>query len=180
MDNTNSINSQFEKIKQQISIWLKSDKIRSLSNAEVRNFLLSLKNSANALQLSGIYQVASSMLEQIKVREEKEWQKEDLESFLTDLMNLTNDYESFSEIEKQAEFPRDEKIPLIQIIDDDVTMLIFLKDAFEEKGWMVIANTSIDKAVSQYFDINPDCVIIDVDQSGISGFKMLEDLQKHT
>jgi two-component system cell cycle response regulator len=72
---------------------------------------------------------------------------------------------------------RDEKIPLIQIIDDDITMLIFLKDALEEKGWIVIANTSLDNAVSQYFDVNPDCVIIDVHLSKTSGFKILEDLQ---
>jgi two-component system cell cycle response regulator len=73
--------------------------------------------------------------------------------------------------------PLDEKIPLIQIIDDDVTMVIFLKEAFEEKGWIVIANTSLDNAVSQYFDVNPDCVIIDVHLSKTSGFKILEDLQ---
>jgi two-component system, cell cycle response regulator len=70
-----------------------------------------------------------------------------------------------------------EDIPLIQIIDDDVSMRILLKDTLEEKGWMAVANTEPKRAISQYLDLNPDCVIIDLHLQGISGFQVLDDLQ---
>ena len=70
-----------------------------------------------------------------------------------------------------------EDIPLIQIIDDDVSMLIVLKDTLEEKGWMAVANPEPKVAMAQYFDLNPDCVIIDLHLQGISGIQVLEELQ---
>nr|WP_285885158.1 diguanylate cyclase [Mesobacillus subterraneus] len=68
---------------------------------------------------------------------------------------------------------------MVQIIDDDVSMLILLKEALEEKGWMVITNTEPEKAVSQYYDLQPDCLVIDVDLPAKNGFQLLEDIQQH-
>jgi diguanylate cyclase (GGDEF)-like protein len=179
MDFIKNKNLLFAKIKQQVSIWLESLEMKPVSYEEVSRFLSSLVRSAQMLHLEEVYQVADSMLDEINNKREELWQKDELKSFLSSLIKLTEEYESYTE-ETQSEFPRNEKIPVIQIIDDDVTMLIFLKDALEEKGWIVIANTSLDNVISQYFDVNPDCVIIDVHLSQISGFKILEDLQNHT
>ena len=181
MDFTKNKNLLFQKIKRQISGWLEElEDDLFLLNDELCQFLRSLKSSAGTLQLGGLYQVSSSLLEQIKDATGKQWQKEELETFFADLSSLTYEYELFTEKEKMTDYPRDKKIPLIQIIDDDVTMLILLKDALEEKGWMVIANTSPDKAVSQFYDVNPDCVIIDLHLPNKDGIEILEALQKHT
>ncbi|KML44553.1 hypothetical protein VL14_04720 [Cytobacillus firmus] len=59
-------------------------------------------------------------------------------------------------------------------------MLILLKDALESRGWMVIASTELEVAAEQYYDHRPDCLIIDINLEGESGFKFLESLQKHT
>lgn len=72
-----------------------------------------------------------------------------------------------------------ENAPLIQIIDEDVSLLILLKDALEENGWMVIANTDPNKAIEQYFELNPDCLIIDVNLALKKDFQLLEDIQVH-
>jgi two-component system, cell cycle response regulator len=74
---------------------------------------------------------------------------------------------------------RDANSQLIQIIDNDISMLILLKDTLEEQGWMVMANTSPEKAISQFFDIEPDCVIIDLFLPNKNGFEVISHLQNH-
>ncbi|WP_318503639.1 hypothetical protein [Bacillus sp. T3] len=56
---------------------------------------------------------------------------------------------SFSTIKK------DETVPLIQIIDDDLTQLMELKRNLEDKGWMVIADANPQTAISHYFEMRP-------------------------
>ena len=69
--------------------------------------------------------------------------------------------------------------PLIQIIDDDVSMLILLKDVLEEKGWMVMTHTNPEKAVKQYFEMKPDCLILDIQLPHKDGFQVLQEIQEH-
>lgn len=90
-----------------------------------------------------------------------------------------NKYENFVEVENKKELRYIENVPVIQIISDDVSMIILLKDTLEEKGWIVLANTAPEAAISQYFDVYPDCVIIDIDLPNISSLQILNDLQQH-
>ncbi|MBV7508107.1 response regulator [Bacillus sp. sid0103] len=118
-------------------------------------------------------------MKSIEETKQKKWEKDELRTFLDDLISLAYEYENFIEKEKNKELRQEENVPLIQIIDDDVSMLILLKDTLEEQGWMVVANTEAKKAISQYFDLSPDCVIINQHLHGISGFQILDDLQNH-
>ena len=45
---------------------------------------------------------------------------------------------------------------------------------------MVITNSTPENAISQYFDLNPDCVIIDVNLPNKNGFEVIQDIQKHS
>ncbi|MCQ6278571.1 response regulator [Bacillus sp. EB600] len=45
---------------------------------------------------------------------------------------------------------------------------------------MVITNSTPENAISQYFDLNPDCVIIDVNLPNKNGFEVIRDIQKHS
>lgn len=65
------------------------------------------------------------------------------------------------------------------MIGDDVSMLILLKEAMEEKGWMVMTSTDPEKAFSLYYDLQPDCLVIDSDFTEDNGFKILETIQQH-
>ncbi|HEY2420753.1 MAG TPA: diguanylate cyclase [Neobacillus sp.] len=172
-------NLLFQKIKKQISIWFESKDDLIITNSEVYQFLDTIKESSETLQLGGLQQLSGMLMDHIKEKDHKQWGKEELRIFLDELISLTYDYENFFEGNKQKEKPRGENIPLIQIIDDDVSMLILLKDALEEKGWMVIANTSPEKARSQYIDLRPDCVIISANLENKKGFQVLHDLQKY-
>ncbi|MDF2903103.1 MAG: response regulator diguanylate cyclase/phosphodiesterase [Bacillus sp. (in: firmicutes)] len=68
---------------------------------------------------------------------------------------------------------------LIQIVEDDLPGLILLKKALEEKGWMVIADTDPEKATDHYFELNPDCLILNAKLPTKNGFQILEEIQEH-
>lgn len=180
MDFAKYRNLLFQKIKQQISLWFNPEDNQLISNKDVYRFLHGLKEIADTLQLVGLYQLSIKLLAQIDEKGEKQWNQAELRNFLYDLISLTYHYENFNKVEKQTEHLREENIPLIQIVDDDVSMLILLKDVLEAKGWMVIANSSSEKAISQYFHFNPDCVILDVNMPDKNGFAVLQDMQKNS
>ena len=172
--------SLIQKINSQLSMWF--DTKSEISNLEVYRFLHSSYSSSGTLQLVGLYQLIGFLMVQINPEEDRLWEKEELRTFLDGLFNLTKEYEILSDKEavKHIECRHDENVPLIQIIDNDISMLILLKAALEEKGWIVVANTDPAKAISQYYDLKPDCVIIDINLSGISGLKLLEEIESHT
>lgn len=180
MDFAKCRNLLFQRMKQQISLWFKSEDNQLLPNREVYQLLHELKGSAATLQLGGLYQISSRLLTEVEKKNEKQWNQAELRNFLYDLISLTYNYENFNEMEMQTEHPREENIPLIQIVDDDVSMLILLKDALEARGWMVITNSNAVKAIGQYFHFNPDCVILDETLAKKNDFGILQDMQNNS
>lgn len=75
--------------------------------------------------------------------------------------------------------PYDESIPLVQVIAEDISMLILIKDKLEEKGWLVVAYTDIYNAIQQYYDLFPDCVMIDMDLPNEVVQQLMANLQIH-
>jgi two-component system, cell cycle response regulator len=168
-----------EKIKLQISEWFESDGSHAISNEEIHRFLHSAKGTAGTIQLGGIYQIVSELLEKLESENQNVWERDELRNFLYPLITNCYEYEHFSEGDKKSLKSRNENLPLIQIIDDDVSMLVLLKDALEDNGWMVIASTEPDKAIEQYYELSPDCLIIDVFLPIKNGFQILDDIHKH-
>jgi two-component system, cell cycle response regulator len=169
----------FEKIKTQISHWFESEPGGFVEYDDVYRFLHSIKGTSGTIQLGGLLFVTSKLITQLESTENHPWSKPELRDFLFELIRLSYDYEHFNETSLEIDEPCCGSIPLIQIIDDDVSMLILLKEALEAKGWMVITNTEPEKAVSQYYDLQPDCLVIDVDLPAKNGFQLLEDIQQH-
>ncbi|MFE8703119.1 diguanylate cyclase [Cytobacillus sp. FJAT-54145] len=170
----------FQKVKKQLIDWFEVETSEKIENKDVYLFLHSIKGTAGTIELVGLYQLATKLMETIESIEHKRWDREELRDFLYDLIGLSYEYEHFHVAEEKTEIVRKEDEALIQIIDDDVSMLILLKDALEEAGFMVIANTEAEKAAEQYFDLRPDCLVIDVHLPSKSGVQLLRDLQNHT
>ena len=152
---------------------------RSVGYDDVFRFLHSIKGTSGTVQLGGLFLVSSKLIDQLESFEKKSWGKNELRAYLFELISLSYEYEHFQDTDFKNEEPCCGDVPLVQIIDDDVSMLILLKDALEAKGWMVIANTEPEKAASQYYDLHPDCLIIDVDMQSKNGFQLLEEIQQH-
>ncbi|MDP4084439.1 MAG: diguanylate cyclase [Bacillota bacterium] len=169
----------FKKIKKQISLWFEATGDLKIPNIEVYRFLHSISGSLGTFQLVGLYQLSQKLINQIEDKNEKIWGREELRNFLDELISLSNEYEHYQEIETNKEASREEKIPLIQIIDEDISIIILLRDALGKKGWMVVANTEPRKAITQYFELKPDCVIIETNFKNINGNQILHELQDH-
>ncbi|KAB2336496.1 diguanylate cyclase [Cytobacillus depressus] len=169
----------FQKIKNQLTEWFEQDKQEAILNSEVHRFLHSLKGTAGTLQLGGLQQIASSLLIKVENKQGEHWPMNELRDFLYDLIEFSYEYEHFHEVEEKIADTRKEHVPVIQLIDDDISMLILLKDAMESKGWMVLANSDPIKAAEQYFDMRPDCLIIDLHLPHKNGFQLLEEIQQH-
>ncbi|MBU8881041.1 diguanylate cyclase [Bacillus sp. FJAT-29790] len=170
----------FQKMKVQISDWFENGSQEKILNEEVYRFLHSINGTAGTLQLGGLQQIAEKLMDNVEGGSERKWTTRELRNFLSELVELSYEYEHFHQAEEKVDQPRVDNVPLIQLIDDDISMLILLKDAMESKGWMVIANTEPFKAIEQYFDMRPDCLIIDINLPNKDGFQLLEDIKEHS
>lgn len=172
-------NLLFEKIKKQITQWFEIDEQDAVDYDEVYRFLHSIIGTAGTVQLGGLFLVASKLLYELDSFEKTRLGRNDLRELLFDLVRLSYEYEHFKDTELKKEEPSSGDIPLVQIIDDDVSMLILMKDAMEDAGWMVIANTEAEKAISQYYDFHPDCLVINIDLQQKKGYELLANIQQH-
>ena len=172
-------NLLFEKIKVQMSQWFDLNNSEAISNKDVYSFLHSLKGTAGTIQLGGLFHLATRLLDQLELKGNEQWKKCELREFLFELVSLSYQYEHFKETDLKKAEPSDSELPLVHMIGDDVSMLILLKEAMEEKGWMVMTSTDPEKAVSLYYDLQPDCLIIDTDFTEENGFQLLDTIQQH-
>lgn len=168
----------FQKIIDQLSEWLYLEEDKTIPFDEIYRFLHSLKGTSGTLKLDGIMHISENLLENLREEDKKAWDQKKLKNFLLPLIELTYEYKNFKEIDTlDKSFYHSS--PLIQIIDDDVSMLILLKDVLEEEGWMVITNTNPEKAVEQYFEMKPDCLILDIQLPHKDGFHVLQEIQEY-
>lgn len=164
---------------QQLKNLLYKHDTEMIKNEEVYGLLHTIKGTSGTLDLDLLFQLVSGLM--TKVEERKvDWAHSELKYFLRELLDICEEYEHFhEEINRIPDF-RDTEVPLIQLIDDDISLLIFLKEMMERKGWMVIANSNAEHAIEQYYSMQPDCIIIDINLPIKTGLDVLDDIQKHT
>ncbi|WP_338449966.1 response regulator [Niallia oryzisoli] len=67
---------------------------------------------------------------------------------------------------------------LILLIDDDPEYIMYLKDTLGEIGWVVMAAADPDRALNSYYDLRPDCVMINAHMKAINGLDVLVKLKE--
>ncbi len=68
--------------------------------------------------------------------------------------------------------------PTILLIDDDPSFLMYVKEHLEQSGWYVVAIADPVKAVASFYDVRPDCVVIDIHMETKTGFEVLTFLKQ--
>lgn len=168
----------FKKLHKQFTDWFEADEEGLIPQSEVYNFLHSIKGTAGTLELWKIHRTSVQLMIQVKDLDRKNWQRSELKKFLNELLILAYDNEFLQEEAKNGQSQL-EMMPLIQIIGDEISDLIQLRDFLEKKGWMVFANSTLDKVIAQYHDLNPDCIIIDINFSNQKGLDVINALQQY-
>ncbi|RDW21870.1 diguanylate cyclase [Oceanobacillus arenosus] len=172
-------NHLLQTIKDNLSKWLILEEGGKVANAEIYRFLHSIKGTSGTLQIEKLLEISENLLEKVDEDNDSMWDVIELKRFLSPLIEFTYEYENFNELTIPDEPIPQSNAPLIQIIDDDPSMLIMLKEALEENNWMVMACTDPEQAVKQYFEMKPDCLILDVHLPHKNGFEVLQEIQEY-
>ena len=128
-------NHLYKSIVNQLEKWfMESD--RPAEGEDVYRFLHSLKGTAGTIGLSSLMEAAEKLLKHAEQHRRDAWTQSELKPFLFEIIELTYEYELLLEKEEMAKPLRQNEVPLIQIIDDDISLLIFLKDIWKKRaGW---------------------------------------------
>ena len=168
-------------VRKQLEEWLNGQ--GCIQYKELYRFLHSISGTAMTIGFNQAGEVAQSLISQLEENDEREWTKEDLQEFLYPLMSIFYDKE-FSYVDEVIEKTEElENNNLILLIDDDPALLMYLKDELEKYSLVVIAVADPDRAINLYYDLNPDCVIIDIhmkDKNGLDVLlKLKENMKQH-
>lgn len=158
-------------VRKQLESWLNENII--IEHKEVYRFLHSISGTASTIGFTEAGEMAQTLMGYLKENEEREWTREDLQAFLLPLISIIY-HEEYSNVDDMIENKgKYEDENLILLIDDDTALLMFLKDALEKEGWVVIAAADPERAINSYYDLNPDCVIIDIHMKDKNGLDVL-------
>ncbi|WP_170289410.1 response regulator [Metabacillus lacus] len=163
-------------IRSQLDNWLNSDE--QIPHLELYRFIHSLAGTASTIGLTSLGNIAASLHHILTENEERKWTTKDVQIFLLPLLSALYNEELKSENLQVAETNSDVEQELIMLIDDDTTLLMFLKDELEKDGYSVMAYADPERALASFYDLNPDCVVIDVHMKSQHGLQVLNSLKE--
>lgn len=152
-------------IQNQLEIWF--DQEQPIPGEEIYRFLHAVKGTAGTIGLTALYEAVTQLMNQLEEQESRDWSPQELRSFLMSMVTITYEYHANQDLILPAGLSRgteESKQPLLLVVDNDVQMLMTLKEELEKKGCLVIGTVNPDKAVSLYHDWKPDCLILDLPQ----------------
>ncbi|WP_201714091.1 GGDEF domain-containing response regulator [Rossellomorea arthrocnemi] len=166
----------FNNIRKKLEEW---EAAASIPHEEVYRFIHSMAGSASVLGLHKIGNRARELMDKHKEKDERTWTISEVKEELFDIIQYCYHY---YEEESSELFPgkqsRDGEEPVVLLIDDDTSFLMYMKEELEKIGWYVVPIANPDKAVMSYYDVKPDCAIIDIYMDGTNGFEVLDFFKK--
>ncbi|WP_223700485.1 GGDEF domain-containing response regulator [Sutcliffiella deserti] len=163
-------------IKEQFNTWLEEE--GQIPFEEVYRFVHSLAGTAHTLGITELGDIASTLYEKIKKMEKTDWSKKEIQVFFIDIIQYCyrDEWEDNTE---NLEFSPEDGQSIILILDDDTSMLIFLKEMLEREGFQVLVASSVQKAISIFYEVKPDCFILGVHMQREEGLEVLEFLSEN-
>lgn len=179
---------------QRLFIKQMKDKIKSVttsgqstSEAELYRLLHSAKGTAGTIGLDDWFQTASSLLERVEAESTRVWRVSEARELLAPLAFLLLDSadesddsgdESAIVEDAQAELPP--YMGTLLIVDDDLSLLLVLKEHLERMGYMVLATPDAGRALELFYSMKPDCVVLDIVLEERSGLEILQEMQSRS
>jgi two-component system, cell cycle response regulator len=152
---------------------------------EIYRLLHTIRGTAGTIGLSEWSEPAGQLATALVSDSSREWSASEMKLLLKPFYSLLPDPELDSPVtspvtaaeESATNSIQPSKQDLIVIVDDDTAMLQVLKDTLEECGWMVLATPLPGKALEWCYDLEPDCVILDIVLEQSSGFELLDSIR---
>ncbi|MBP1941798.1 diguanylate cyclase (GGDEF)-like protein [Bacillus luteolus] len=166
-----------DNMNKQLGDWFEGNE--SVPHEDIYRFLHSVAGTASSIGLHAIGDTARNLMNSLTEDESKLWGIKDLKVFLFELLTLIYDNDLEDKVLSEAPLmTMTGNEPVILLIDDETSMLMYLKEELQKQGWMVNAIANPIKAIAAFYDIQPDCVIIDVYMGQKSGFEILAFLKE--
>ncbi len=160
---------------------------QSTSEAELYRLLHSAKGTAGTIGLDEWFQMASSLIERVEAESTRVWRVSEARELLAPLVFLLLD--SADELENEEDQPAIvEESPAelppymgtLLIVDDDLSLLLVLKEHLERIGYMVLATPDAERALELFYSMKPDCVVLDIVLEERSGLDILKEMQSRS
>ncbi|TBL74508.1 diguanylate cyclase [Paenibacillus thalictri] len=162
-------------INKQLEQWL--SQAAPVPNEDVYRFLHSIQGTAGTIGLLDLAENAQRLQRQAEEREGLPWSKDNLRVLLVELIRTGGEPYFPQDItiadNETSAANSDEDRPLVILLDDDATLLMYMKEGLEQAGWSVIATPQPLKAIDYYHDMMPDCFILDLNIPATSGFEVM-------
>ncbi|MEI2375646.1 response regulator [Priestia megaterium] len=165
-------------VRNQLQEW--TDQTEEIPHEEVYRFLHSISGTSATIGLHYLGDRSRELMEALEKNQKKTWDYAELNAFLLDIIKISyqDEIESVEDINKPLEI--NEKTANILLVDDDLSMLMYLKEQFEKQGWYVLATASKEKAITAFYEWKPDCFVVDVHMKDGTGFDILSFLRDKT
>ena len=165
----------FNNIRKKLEEW---EAAAAIPHEEVYRFIHSMAGSASVLGLHKIGDHARELMDQYKEKEERMWTIAEVKEELFDIIQFCYHYEEESAEVFHGKQTRTGEEPVLLLIDDDTSFLMYMKEELEKIGWYVVPIANPEKAIMSYYDVRPDCAIIDIYMEGTNGFEVLDFFKK--
>ncbi len=170
------------------------DKIKSIttsgqssSETELYRLLHSAKGTAGTIGLDDWFHTASGLLERLEAESTRVWRNAEARELLAPLafllLNSADESEDTGEQSAIVEEPVVELPPYmgtLLIVDDDLSLLLVLKEHLERLGYMVLATPDAERALELFYSMKPDCVVLDIVLEERSGLDVLQEMQSRS
>ncbi|MCF6138273.1 GGDEF domain-containing response regulator [Pseudalkalibacillus berkeleyi] len=165
----------FNNVRNKLDEW---EKVSTISNFELYRFLHSIAGTSPMIGLEEIGAKARNLMDELNEDDERVWTIAEAKQWIYEIivMCYTNEEELFSTF-VQLSIQREDK-PVILLVDDDTSFLMYIKEQIEQIGWYVVAIANPQKAIMSFYDVRPDCVVIDIHMQETDGFKVLQFLKE--
>lgn len=165
----------FNNVRKKLDEW---ESASNISHDEVYRFLHSLTGTSSIIGLHLIGEKARELMIDIEKLPETSWTFEEVKQRLMEIIEVCYEYEEGMASDVSQTKVRSGNEPVILMVDDDTSFLMYVKEQLELIGWYVVAMTNPEKAMRSFYDVRPDCVVIDTCMNEKSGFEVLEFLKQ--
>lgn len=163
-----------KKINQQIQEWKQSE--TNVAKKELYQFLHTITGTAGTISLHEISDEAAQLMKTLNETGQKSWSSIEAVHFLSPVTKLfassqvsyvPNEYIQLAEQNK----------PLLLMVDSDIPYLIQRKEKLENNGWAVVVSPTIEKALTMFYDLHPDCMIVS-NSTELGGYELIRQVRE--
>lgn len=165
-------------VRAQLESWLESTDA-STPRDEVYRFLHTVSGTSGTIGMAGLSETARSLMDELRPEGGASYPVDELRRFLLPLAAAAfgEDEGILADAAPAAEQPfvsiQEGEQPVVLLLDDDATFLVFVKDQLESRGYMVLAATTPAQAIDYLHDYRPDSLVFNLLMKDGSGFDLI-------